>query len=44
MGTIVERKRKAGSISFTAQILIKQKGAIVYRETQTFDRKQAAYA
>jgi integrase len=44
MGTITERKRKDGSIGFTAQIVLKQNGAIVHREAQTFDRKQAAYA
>ncbi len=43
MGTIVERKRKDGSRSYTAQIVVKQKG-LVHREAQTFDRKQAAYA
>jgi hypothetical protein len=44
MGTIVERKRKDGSTGFTAQIVLKQNGAIVHREAQTFDRRQAAYA
>ncbi|MCK9917934.1 site-specific integrase [Microbacteriaceae bacterium K1510] len=44
MGTIVERKRKDGSIAHTAQIVIKQKGIIVHREAQTFERKQAAFA
>lgn len=44
MGTIVERKRRDGSTGFTAQIVLKQNGAIVHREAQTFDRRQAAYA
>lgn len=44
MGTIVARKRADKSISYTAQILIKRKGAIVHREAKTFDRKQAARA
>jgi integrase len=44
MGTIVERKRKDGSTAHTAQIVIKQKGVIVHREAQTFERRQAAYA
>lgn len=44
MGTIVARKRKDGSIGYTAQILRKQKGVIVHREAKTFDRKQAAQA
>lgn len=44
MGTIVQRKRKDGSTGYSAQILIKRKGEIVHRETQTFDRRQAAQA
>jgi integrase len=44
MGTIVQRKRKDGSTGYTAQILVKRRGAIVHREAQTFDRKQAAKA
>ena len=42
MGTILERTRKDGSKAFTAQIVIKNDGAIAHREAQTFDRKQAA--
>jgi len=42
MGTIVARKRKDGSTGYTAQIVIKRGGKIVHRESQTFDRKQAA--
>lgn len=42
MGTIVPRKRKNGSQAYRAQIVRKQGKKIVYRETQTFDRKQAA--
>src|SRR5208282_5141201 len=44
MGTIVGRTRKDGSKAFTAQIVIKKTGAIVHREAQSFDRKQAANA
>jgi hypothetical protein len=44
MGTIVGRTRKDGSKAFTAQIMIKKGGAIVHRESQSFDRKQAANA
>ena len=44
MGTIVSRKRKDGTLGHTAQILVKRAGAIVHREAQTFDRKQAAKA
>jgi hypothetical protein len=43
-GTIIGRTRKDGSKSFTAQIVIKKGGAIVHREAETFDRKQAANA
>lgn len=42
MGTIVPRKRKDGTTGYTAQIVIKRGGKIVHRESQTFDRKQAA--
>jgi integrase len=42
MGTIVARKRKDGTTGYTAQIVIKRSGKIVHRESQTFDRKQAA--
>lgn len=44
MGSIVERVRKDGSKAFVAQILIKQGGQIVHRESETFDRRQAANA
>ena len=44
MGTIVGRTRKDGSKAFTAQIVIKKGGAIVRRESQSFDRRQAANA
>jgi hypothetical protein len=32
MGSIVERKRKDGTVSYRAQILIKSKGRIVHQE------------
>lgn len=44
MDTITTRKRKDGSTACTAQIHIMQKGATVYQESQTFDRKVAAQA
>ena len=44
MGTIIGRTRKDDSKSFIAQIVIKKGGAIVHREAETFDRKQAANA
>jgi hypothetical protein len=44
MGTISTRTRKDGSEAFLAQITVKKDGAIVHREAETFDRKQAANA
>lgn len=44
MGTITERKRANGKPSYTAQIRIRRNGSIVYQESQTFQRKQAASA
>lgn len=44
MGTITTRKRKDGSTAYTAQIRIMKKGATVYQESQTFDRKAGAQA
>ena len=44
MGTIIGRTRKDGTTAYLAQILLKRKGQIVHRESQTFDRKQAAKA
>ena len=43
MGTIIERKRKDGSIAYLAQIMMKR-GGKVHRESKTFDRKPAARA
>lgn len=42
MGTISTRKRKDGSPSYTAQILRKKGGAIIWREAKTFDSKREA--
>jgi len=42
VGTIIARKRGDGTTGYSAQILIKRKGVIVHRETQTFDRRQPA--
>lgn len=44
MGHIVPRKRKDGSVGYTAQIVLKRDGKVVHREARTFDRKQAANA
>jgi hypothetical protein len=44
MGTVVERERKDGTMSFAAQIAIKKDGRAVHREAKTFDRRQATFA
>jgi integrase len=44
MGSIRERPKKDGSISYTAQIILKRKGKPTHREAQTFDRRGAASA
>lgn len=44
MGTIIARKRAGGTTGYTAQILRKKNGKIIFREAKTFDRKQAANA
>ncbi|MGH8352228.1 MAG: hypothetical protein ACRERY_01655 [Pseudomonas sp.] len=44
MGSITPRPCKGGGIGYTAQIRIMRDGAVVYQESQTFDRKQAAQA
>lgn len=43
MGTIVERPRKTGGVSYHAQLVVKRDG-LVHRETKTFDRHPAAAA
>lgn len=42
MGTISARERKDKSIGYTAQIRLKDGGKVVYTESKTFDRRQAA--
>ena len=44
MGTIVARKRKDGTIGYTAQIRIKRSGLPPYTESRTFDKKAVAQA
>jgi integrase len=44
MATIRARKKADGSVSYTVQIRLKNKGSLVYQECQTFARKQAAQA
>lgn len=43
VGTIIERKRKNGSIGYHAQVVVKKDGTTL-RETKTFDRRPAATA
>lgn len=42
MGRIAARKRKNGSIGYTARVQIKKDGKIVFTQAQTFDREAAA--
>lgn len=44
MGTITTRKRKDGTVAYKAQIRVRRSQKIVYGETETFDRKEAAKA
>ncbi|MFA7416381.1 MAG: site-specific integrase [Rhizobium sp.] len=44
MGTITARKRKDGSTGYTAQIVKKQNGKIVWREAKTFSKEREAKA
>ncbi len=44
MANILARKRKDGSTGYTVNIRIKKDGQIVHRESQTFNREQAANA
>lgn len=44
MGTITTRKRKDGTMAYTARVRITHGGKVIHQETQTFDRKQAASA
>jgi integrase len=44
MGHILPRKRKDGTTAYLVNIRIKKAGVIVHRESETFDREQAAKA
>ncbi|MDP3257829.1 tyrosine-type recombinase/integrase [Bosea sp. (in: a-proteobacteria)] len=44
MGTIVARKRKDGSVGYTASIVRKKGGAFLWREAKTFDKQAEAKA
>jgi len=42
MGTIVTRPRKDNTTAYMAKIVRKSEGKVIYRETETFDRRAAA--
>lgn len=44
MGSIVERKRKDGTVAYMAQIMIMRDRKILFRENRTFERRPAATA
>ncbi len=44
MGSILKRKRKDGTVGYTAIVRVKRAGVVVHSETETFDREQAANA
>ena len=44
MGTITPRKNKDGSTSYKAQVRVRKGKKVVFQETQTFERRQAAAA
>ena len=44
MSTITARKRKDGTIGYTAQIRIKRDGKVIHQESETFNRKPMALA
>lgn len=44
MATITSRKRKDGSIGYTAQVRLKRGGVVIHTEAKTFDRRPAAEA
>lgn len=42
MGTIISRRRKNGSLGYTAQIRIHREGKCVHSESEAFDCRQLA--
>lgn len=44
MGSILSRRRSDGSNAYMAKIVLKRNGAVIHRETQTFDKKAEARA
>lgn len=44
MGTIIERKRKNGTVAYLAQVVLYRDGRPAIRQSQTFDRRPAAKA
>lgn len=44
MGTIIERRRKNGTIALLAQFSVMRQGKDLLRESQTFERRSTAAA
>ena len=44
MGSITERPRKDGSTAYLAQVKVKRGGKVIFRVSETFDRRQSALA
>lgn len=44
MGSIIERPRANGTVAYLAKIAIMRDGRVVFRQSQTFDRRPAATA
>jgi len=42
IASIIERKRRDGSIAYLAQIVIKKKGKIIFHDSRTSDTRKAA--
>lgn len=41
-GTVIARKRKDGTTAYRAELIVYRNGKVAHRESQTFDRRQAA--
>jgi integrase len=42
MGTILTRRRRDGTVGYTAQVRVKVKGKLIHQEAETFDQIKAA--
>lgn len=42
MGSIIRRKRKDGSVAYTARVKLQKAGKCAFSQAQTFDRKASA--